>query len=84
MSIVNITIANKKYQIGCENGQEKRLLALSGMLDARAREILDKIGPMSETLMLVTLAVVLADEISNEADLSDIHAKLIEIKKALS
>jgi len=84
MSIVNISIANKKYQIGCENGQEARLLSLSKMLDARAFEILDKIGPMPETLMLVTLCVVLADEVSNSDDLMEILERVRELKKGLS
>jgi len=83
MSIVNISIANKKYQIGCENGQEERLLALSKMLDARAFEILDKIGPMPETLLLVTLCVVLADEVSSSEDLTEILERVRKIKKAL-
>jgi len=83
MSIVNISIANKKYQIGCENGQEERLLLLSKMLDARAFEILDKIGPMPETLLLVTLCVVLADEVSSSEDLTEILERVRQIKKAL-
>lgn len=86
MSIVNITIANKRYQIGCENGQEGRLVDLSNMLDVRAREILDKIGPMSETMMLVTLCVVLADEVTSveESDMQEILNKIIEIKRKIS
>jgi cell division protein ZapA len=85
MSIVNISIANKKYQIGCENGQEGRLHELAKMLDVRAREILDKIGPMSESLMLVTLCIVLADELNtaNESDLQEILDRIKEIKRKL-
>jgi cell division protein ZapA len=85
MSVVTISVANKKYQIGCENGQEERLGELAGMLDKRAREILDKIGPMSEAMMLVTLCVVLADEINTapEADLHEILARIKEIKRKL-
>ena len=86
MSVVNISIANKKYQIGCENGQEERLMGLAKMLDVRAGEILDKIGPMPEAMMLVTLCVVLADEISTagEADMAEILARIKEIKRKLA
>jgi radical SAM superfamily enzyme len=44
MSIVTIPIVNKNYQMGCEDGQEERLMELGRIVDARAREILDKIG----------------------------------------
>ena len=85
MSVVTISIANKKYQIGCENGQEERLCELSEMIDLRAREILDKIGPMSEAMMLVTLCVVLADEINAapESELQEILARVKEIKRKI-
>jgi cell division protein ZapA len=85
MSIVNILIANKKYQLGCENGHEGRLNDLAKMLDIRAAEILDKIGPMPESTLLVTLCVVLADEINspNETDMQEILARIREIKRKL-
>ena len=85
MSIVNISIANKKYQIGCENGQEERLSNLAKMIDLRAREILDKIGPMPESMLLVTLCVVLADEVNTagDADFAEILARIKEIKRKI-
>jgi cell division protein ZapA len=85
MSVVSVSIANKKYQIGCENGQEQRLHDLGKMLDLRASEILDKIGPMSEIMLLVTLCVVLADEVTTTGDdaLQDILARIREIKRKL-
>ena len=83
MSIVNISIANKKYRIGCETGQESRLYDLAKMADARAAEILDKIGPMPETLLLVTLCIVLTDELNSagDADLAEVLARIKEIKR---
>lgn len=85
MSIVNVSIANKKYQIGCENGQEERLNELAKMLDLRAAEILDKIGPMPETMLLVTLCIVLADELneSGESDMREILDRIKEIKRKI-
>ena len=41
--------------MGCEDGQEARLIELGRMVDARAREILDKIGPLPESSLLATL-----------------------------
>nr|MBQ0091083.1 cell division protein ZapA [Candidatus Enterousia merdequi] len=42
MSVVSIPIVNRNYQMGCEDGQEGRLIELGRYVDARARQILDK------------------------------------------
>ncbi len=87
MSVVSIPIVNKNYPMGCEDGQESRLIELGKMVDARAREILDKIGPLPESALLATLCIVLADEVNNkpapsvsDADLKEILARIREIR----
>ena len=91
MSVVSIPIVNKNYPMGCEDGQESRLIELGRMVDMRAREILDKIGPLPENALLATLCIVLADEVRNrpavaasESDLKEILARLREIKHKIS
>ncbi len=77
--------------MGCEDGQEHRLIELGKMVDARARQILDKIGPLPENSLLATLCIVLADEVFNrpapvatDADLKEILARIREIKHKIS
>ncbi|MGN0917300.1 MAG: cell division protein ZapA [Candidatus Enterousia sp.] len=91
MSVVSIPIVNKNYPMGCEDGQESRLIELGQMVDARAREILDKIGPLPESSLLATLCIVLADEIRNkptatvsDSDLREILARIREIKSKIN
>ena len=91
MSVVSIPIVNKNYPMGCEDGQEARLIELGRMVDVRAREILDKIGPLPESSLLATLCIVLADELHNrpapaasEADLKEILARIREIKHKIA
>lgn len=91
MSVVSIPIVNKNYQMGCEDGQEMRLIELGRMVDARARQILDKIGPLPESSLLATLCIVMADEIKSkpataatDADLKEILARIREIKHKIS
>ena len=91
MSVVSIPIVNKNYPMGCEDGQEYRLIELGKMVDARAREILDKIGALPENSLLATLCIVLADELHNrpapqvsESDLREILARIREIKNKLN
>ena len=92
MSVVSIPIVNRVYQMGCEDGQEGRLMELGRMVDMRARQILDKIGPLQESSLLATLCIVLIDEIQNKTqqpsvtdeDLHEILARIREIKHKLS
>lgn len=77
--------------MGCEDGQESRLIELGQMVDARAREILDKIGPLPENALLATLCIVLADEVRNrpaaaasDSDLREILARIREIKSKIN
>ncbi len=77
--------------MGCEDGQEARLIELGKKVDARAREILDKIGPLPENALLATLCIVLADEVDNrptpsvsDEDLREILARIREIKHKIS
>ena len=91
MSVVSIPIVNKNYPMGCEDGQEMRLIELGKMVDARARQILDKIGPLPESSLLATLCIVMADELKSrpapaatEAELKEILARIREIKHKIS
>jgi hypothetical protein len=61
------------------------------MVDKRAREILDKIGPLPENSLLATLCIVLADELRNrpapvasDSDLKEILARIRDIKHKIS
>ncbi len=92
MSVVSIPIVNKNYPMGCEDGQEARLIDLGKMVDARARQILDKIGPLPESALLATLCIVLADEVRSKStqpavsdeDLKEILARIREIKHKIT
>ena len=77
--------------MGCEDGQEMRLIELGKMVDARARQILDKIGPLPENSLLATLCIVMADELKSrpapaatENELKEILARIREIKHKIS
>ena len=55
MSVVSIPIVNKNYPMGCEDGQEARLIELGKMVDSRARQILDKIAKEDVSLKLINV-----------------------------
>ncbi|MCL1892601.1 MAG: cell division protein ZapA [Alphaproteobacteria bacterium] len=88
MSVVAIPILNKNYAMGCEDGQEMRLIEIGKMVDARAKEIQGKIGPLPEGALLATLCIVLADEImsrkkGDDAALRQVLERIQEIKKKM-
>ena len=92
MSVVSIPIVNRNYPMGCEDGQEGRLIELGRIVDSRARQILDKMGPLQENELLAILCIVLVDEIQNrkqtptvsDEDLREILARIKEIKHKIA
>jgi len=64
---VPITIAGRTYEIACDPGQEAMLSNLSLDVDRRARELLKAVGPVSDTKLLVMVALTLADDIKSGA-----------------
>ncbi|MFA7188408.1 MAG: cell division protein ZapA [Alphaproteobacteria bacterium] len=88
MSVVSIPILNKNYAMGCEDGQELRLIEIGKVVDARAHDIQSKIGHLPENSLLATLCIVLADEImsrdKNDAiAFEEILKRIQEIKKKM-
>jgi cell division protein ZapA len=64
---VAITIAGRAYEIACEAGQEAMLTSLSQDVDRRARDLLKAVGPVSDTKLLVMVALTLADDLHEGA-----------------
>ncbi|GEO80531.1 cell division protein ZapA [Pararhodospirillum oryzae] len=77
MPTLPLSINDKTYRIACEEGQEEHLERLGQYLDHRCRQLVGSVGHVSETLMLVMVALLIADE------LSDISGELHELRSAL-
>ena len=69
-STVAITIAGRTYEMACEAGQEQMLTSLSQDIDRRARDLLKAVGPVSDTKLLVMVALTLADDLHEGAPIS--------------
>ena len=63
MAQVTITIRGRQYQIACDDGQEAHLARLGRYLDERASDLVAATGSISESLLLVMDALVVADEL---------------------
>ena len=64
MAQVTITINAREYGIACEDGQERRIIQLAGMLDEKARMIAPPSGQISESMLLAMVGLLLADELT--------------------
>ena len=63
MPLVNVMVNGKAYTLGCGEGEEPHLKELAAAVDAKVREALSMVGTQaSETKLLLTAALLLADE----------------------
>ena len=67
MAQVSITLRGRSYQIACEDGQEAHLARLGRYLDEQADQLLQSTGPVSDSMLLVMVSLLVADELSDAA-----------------
>ncbi|HEV2364777.1 MAG TPA: cell division protein ZapA [Caulobacteraceae bacterium] len=63
MAQVTIQINAKPYLVGCEDGQEQRLIELAETVDRQVRQVHSEVGALGETRLLLMGALLLADEL---------------------
>jgi len=74
MSQISITINGRDYTIVCDDGQEQHLTRLAGYLDTRVTELVDSVGQIGDSRLLLMVGLLIADE------LSDAYAELAALK----
>jgi len=65
MSQISITINGRDYSIVCDDGQEQHLSRLAEYLDTRVTELVDSVGQIGESRLLLMVALLIADELSD-------------------
>jgi cell division protein ZapA len=65
MGQVSISIRGRQYQIACDDGQEAHLARLGRYLDEQAQQIGATTGSVNDTLLIVMVALTIADELSD-------------------
>lgn len=63
MGKVQVEINQKLYPVGCEDGQDRRVLELGRMLDAHVTQLVSDLGQISELKLMLMGALMLADEL---------------------
>lgn len=65
MPSVTVAINGRDYTIACDEGQEPQLKRLGAYIDKRSRELVASVGQVSESMLLVMVALLVADELSD-------------------
>lgn len=88
MSEVQIRIGGRPFTVACQPGEESYLEAAAEMLDAEAKTLVDQLGKMPESQMLLMAGLMLADRTAGAEDqlraaetrISRLEAELAQLK----
>lgn len=63
MGQVSVFINGRSYRLGCEDGEEKRVLELARHVASKVDELMRDVGPIGGERLYVMVALMLADEV---------------------
>ena len=75
MAQVNVTVNQQSFRIACEDGQEDRLSDLAKIVDDKVSELVGQVGQVGPNRLLVMAALVIADELVDLRDFSQVVDK---------
>ena len=68
MAQVEIKINGRDYRIACEDGQESHLSSLANYLDGKVSELVEQVGQIGDTSLMVMAGLLVTDELSATRD----------------
>ena len=68
MPEVTIEIGGRPFNVACQEGEEHFLHAAAGLLDNEAKALMDQIGRLPESRMLLMAGLMLADKAAGTDD----------------
>ena len=68
MPEVTIDIGGRPFNVACQDGEEHFLQAAAGLLNNEARTLMDQIGRLPESRMLLMAGLMLADKTAGTQD----------------
>lgn len=81
MGQVNVTVNNRLYQIGCDDGEEGQVRRLSQLVDGRVRELAALVGQVGEARLLLMTALTLADDLETaQRDIAAVKQEIAAIR----
>lgn len=91
MAQINVSVGGRLYPLACRDGEEERLQRVAALVDARARDLTQTLGQMSEPRLLLMTAILLGDALTelqdqppaSDADLGALAERLESVAGAL-
>jgi cell division protein ZapA len=68
MPEVRVMIGGREFEVACQEGEEHFLHAAAGLLDNEAKALMDQIGRLPESRMLLMAGLMLADKAAGTQD----------------
>lgn len=68
MPEVNIQIGGRSFAVACQDGEEHFLQSAASLLDTEAKALMDQIGRLPESRMLLMAGLMLADKHAGTED----------------
>jgi len=80
---VSININGRKYGLGCEEGEQERLVRLGQKLDDRVNAMANQFGQIGDLRLLVMAGITLLDELEDVGTSVEdrVETRIGEIKK---
>jgi cell division protein ZapA len=84
MAKVSISINGRKFALGCDEGEEDRLLMLGDKLDKRVKGLADQFGQIGDLRLLLMAGITLMDELEDAGSHVDVQAEALaaDIRRA--
>lgn len=71
MGYVSLNINGRTYDVACDDGQEEHVSRLARFIDERLRDLAKETGNVSDAQLLLMVALLIADELSDTYDQLD-------------
>lgn len=83
MAEVNVEIAGRKYRMACEDGQQKRLIALAQRFDGEIESLRSVVGEIGDGRLTVMAGISVMDRLSEaERRIGDLEAQISQLTEA--
>lgn len=83
MAKVSLNINGRKYALGCDEGEEERLMRLGQKLDDRVNNMANQFGQIGDLRLLVMAGITMLDELEemNKSVDNEVDKRIGDLRK---